>query len=106
MKFKFDVDGLDELQESIQKKNDSANELNKEPQISFTELFNDEFMKANSYLSDFQAFKNKSNFDFSQPDTISITELDKFVSENTNFDNWENMKGAATQLWIADKLGF
>ena len=39
-------------------------------------------------------------------ESIDDNKLDKFISSNTNFDSWEDMKSAAGSEWAAKKLGF
>ncbi|AXG89532.1 TPA: hypothetical protein IUW97_002487 [Enterococcus faecalis] len=103
---KFELNGFDELQHELNQFAKNADSLDGEHSVPFDELFTKEFMIENTKFSNIDEFIEKSGFDFSDMESIDDNKLDKFISSNTNFDSWEDMKSAAGSEWAAKKLGF
>ncbi|MCU9614099.1 hypothetical protein OEV98_11060 [Caldibacillus lycopersici] len=101
------ISGLDEFDKFLNDLQKKANEASGE--VSFPELFNDDFMRTYTKLNDIEEFFNKSPFkietqeDFENLDEI---ELNKYVKEVTSFLSWEEMKEEAGTLYMKKKLGF
>ncbi|USD22150.1 hypothetical protein MJO52_03165 [Microbulbifer variabilis] len=77
-------------------------------QVSFSEMFNPQFISANSEFSDidslFQAggFKVESKEDF---EAIPDQEWEEFIVANTSFKSWVDMHQAAESAYMKKKLG-
>lgn len=75
---------------------------------TFKELFNDEFMQEHSKFSTISDFFEASGLDFSSQEAfrnIDVEKLDKYISENSDFSSWEEMKATAGNA-ILDKQIF
>lgn len=95
--FKFDDSGFKKLQQNL-------DNLPKESEVAFSELFIDDFMKQYTDFQTFQAMFDASGVkDLEQ---IESEEFSKFVSAHSKFENWEDMKGKAGTEYVARKLGF
>lgn len=96
----LDASQLDRLQKNLQ-------EISGTHSYSFKEIFPDDFMrKYTKYMSvsDFfeaTGFKLDSQEDFKNLDE---TALDKFVSENSDFDSWGSMKRTASAELLEKKI--
>ena len=95
------VKGLDEARRKLKR-------LGEIKQVSFGELFNPEFMAANT---DFQSigemfersgFKHDSREDI---EAIPDEEWNSFVAANTRFSSWGEMQKVAHSLFIKKTLG-
>ncbi|ENZ5662726.1 hypothetical protein ACGWY0_001965 [Enterococcus hirae] len=95
---KFELNGLDDLQKNLNQLSKNAKELDGEHSVPFDELFNEKFMIENTNFSNID--------DFSDIESIDDNELDNFVSSNTDFESWEDMKSAAGSEWVTKRLGF
>lgn len=107
--FKFEIDGLDELQKELSNMEQAAKDLEKTSSVSFEELFNRSFMKKYTPCNSFEDFLSLGNFIVESQDdfeAIPDKEFDAHVSNNTKFKNWEDMMGTAGQEYAAKKLGF
>ena len=103
---KFELNGFDELQHEINQFAKNGESLDDEHSVPFDKLFTKKFMIENTKFSNIDEFIEKSGFDFSDMESIDDNKLDNFISSNTNFDSWEDMKSAAGSEWVAKKLGF
>ena len=89
---KFELNGFDELQHELNQFAKNGESLDDEHSVPFDKLFTKKFMIENTKFSDMES--------------IDDNKLDNFISSNTNFDSWEDMKSAAGSEWVAKKLGF
>lgn len=92
----FKITGFDKLERKL-------NELQGQHEIPLTELFNSGFMVKYSDFSDFQEFANRSGFNWDDIGSIDDSALDIFISKNSTFNNWSDMKTKAAELWIVKK---
>lgn len=77
--------------------------------VSFPELFDPNFMTTYTNYSSIDEFFKMSPFDIkNQEDFEELDEIEfnKFVSGNTRFNSWEEMKAKAGELYMKKKLGF
>ena len=100
------IKGLNDLQRNLKKMERKAKSMDGSHSVPFTELFNSKFMKKNTKFSSIEQFVDKSEFDFSNMESINEHDLDNYVKKNTKFNSWDSMKGEAAQLWTAKQLGF
>lgn len=74
---------------------------------TFKELFNDEFVSQHTRFSNISDFLEPSGLDFSSQEAfrnIDINALDKYISENSDFSSWEEMKSVAGKLIIEKQI--
>lgn len=105
----LEINGLDEFSNRLNKLSENAQSISGTHEYSFKEIFSDQFMVEHTNFSTIDEFL------LSSPEKISNAEefekadeaiLDVFVSEQTKFDNWEDMMSSAAQILIMKKLGF
>ncbi|MGF9814278.1 hypothetical protein [Bacillus toyonensis] len=107
--FKFEMTGLDELEKKLKNMEKSAKELDGENYIPFADLFNDSFMMEYTRFVNIDKFFEESKYvvktdeDFKK---IPSEKLDEYVKEVTEFENWEEMKTKAAEIYVLKKLGF
>ena len=91
---------LKRMQENL-KKVDGTNTY------TFKELFNDEFVSQHTKFSNISDFLEPSGLDFSSQEAfrnIDINALDKYISENSDFSSWEEMKSVAGKQIIKKQI--
>lgn len=74
---------------------------------TFKELFNDEFVSQHTRFSNISDFLEPSGLDFSSQEAfrnIDTNALDKYISENSNFSSWEEMKSVAGKQIIEKQI--
>lgn len=74
---------------------------------TFKELFNDEFVSQHTKFSSISDFLEPSGLDFSSQEAfrnIDISALDKYISENSDFSSWEEMKSVAGKAIIEKQI--
>ncbi|KKB34139.1 hypothetical protein [Bacillus thermotolerans] len=101
--------GFKGLGKELNKLAENAKKLEEGQSVTFTELFTERFMSKYTRFTSIEEFFEKSPFEVQTNedfDKINKAELDKYVSENTQFSSWENMLGEAGKEHIARQLGF
>src|SRR5699024_8583766 len=105
----FKMKGSDELINELNKLGNKAEELHGKRSVAFNELYNDSFMKEYTKHNSIVEFFEASPFEFENEDDfvkIDTKELDKWITANTSFETWEDMKGKAATEYYARQLGF
>lgn len=105
----FELKGFDELQNSLHDLADKVESLGGEHEVTFEELFVQEFMISHTNFSTFNELLNSSPFEVnSSEDFAAIPDaaFDQYISEVTNFDSWGNMLEEASCEYAARQLGF
>jgi len=105
----FEIDA-DEFERNLVEALEEENGLRfwEENEIPFTELFPEQFMRLYTEFDSMEAFLDASQW---QVDTqeelreIPDEPFDEYVSEHTDFPNWEVMYEAATQRFLDRRLG-
>lgn len=85
---------LEKIQENLQKVEGTRT-------YTFKEIFNDKFVSQHTKYSNISDFLEPSGIDFSSQESFKnsdIEKLDKYISENSDFSSWEEMKSAAAIL--------
>lgn len=103
------INGIDKLSKELSRLGDNAKKLSKKDSVDFSELFNRKFLSKHSSFSSFEDLVDKSPFTINSNqdfEAIPDDEWEKFITENTDFSSWEDMKSEATQEWVAKELGF
>lgn len=96
--------GFDDLSKKLGDIAKNAEALSGEHSIPMSELFHPDFMKKNSKFDSFDDFSNSSPFDFSELENIDENELDQYISSNTSFSSWQDMKSTAAKEWVTKRL--
>lgn len=98
--------GFDEFHEDIEKLKKRAEQLEGEREVSFGELFSNEFMSENtSYINidDFlEAIDIKNEEDFQK---LPQQTLEDHVIKSTRFKSFEEMQQAGVEEYIVRQLG-
>lgn len=96
----FELKGLEELKKKMQ-------ELEKTEQVSFSELFDQNFMRENTTFASMEEMFEKSGFKIDSPqdfEAVPSDEWDQYVRSNTDFDDWEQMQAAAAKRYFDRKI--
>lgn len=107
--FNFKMEGFDKLQKKLNDLQKNVKDLEGEKQVSFKELFTQEFIKENTNFENLDDMLKKSGFKIeSQEDFQQIPDdqWDKFIAGSTKFKNWEEMLNNAIKIWTGKKIGF
>lgn len=100
IKIKLDLKGLKRLQRGVER-------IPKEQEVSFEKLFSKSFMarytkfKSINEMVDKSPFKVESEEDFKN---IPDLEWDKYVKENTSFQNWDEMFSKAGEEYLGKQV--
>ncbi|WP_182200079.1 hypothetical protein [Paraliobacillus salinarum] len=106
---KFKSNGFDDLNKELKKMQKAASEMEKGEEVPFGKLFNKSFMEENTQFSSFDDLLQSGGFEITSEedfDAIPESELDEHVAKTTNFENWQDMLGSATQEYAVKRLGF
>ena len=101
MDFKFDLSGLDELQRRVRKLDGSHD-------MPMIELLNPEFMTKHTSFGSFQDMLDHSGYSVKTPEDFKVipdAPWDAFISANSTFANWHEMREAAKTEWAKKQLG-
>lgn len=94
------TEGLDKLLSNLKKIENKQN-------VQFKDLFPDSFMQEYTNCQNVSSFFKKSGLDFSSQENfekVDVKELDKYVSQNSKFNSWDEMKAEAGKLYISKQL--
>ncbi|GGF86808.1 hypothetical protein [Paenibacillus aceti] len=100
------ITGLNDLEKQLKRITENIKKQ-VDGEVKFEELFNADFMSANTSFSNITEFFDNSPFQIkTQEDFESIDEskLDEYVLEYTKFKSWTEMKQAAGAIYVKKKL--
>ncbi|WP_449355229.1 hypothetical protein ACUL41_03625 [Virgibacillus natechei] len=103
------IRGLDNFEKKINQLEKNAKQIDGDNNIPFDEIFNPSFMTKYTQYTSIHSFFEDSPFTLeTQEDLKAIPEdeLDLFISQNTNFNSWQNMLSEAGKQWTVKQLGF
>jgi hypothetical protein len=86
-----------------------SRELDGQHEIPLSELMPDDFIRASSSFTSLTEMFAASPFEINTLDdfkAIADEDWDNFVSANTSFATWDEMKRAAVRDWTRQRLGF
>lgn len=87
---------------------DNAEELDGENEVSVDDLFTEQFMREHTEVTSFEEFVERSQWEVESEEdfeAIPEDEFDTYVSNNSDFDSWEDMYGTAATEWMAREIG-
>lgn len=93
--------------DGLNKLNDKIKELKETSEVSFGVLFNESFISKHSKFSNLDELCRASGFKMeTKEDFLAIPdeEWNKFISENTSFNNWEEMQKSAFTEFLKNKM--
>ncbi len=109
MNIKIELKGFKELEKNFKDLRRKTQEINDTNNVHFSELFPSSFLISHSKFSSIDELFSSSSFKISSQDDfekIPQNELDNFIRNNTDFNDWEEMLNAAFSDWTEKKLGF
>lgn len=95
------MNGIEESIKQLKKLKGNLKNVEEERHYTMKEVFNDTFMAQHTKFPNISDFLDASGLDFSSQESfqnVNIELLDKFVSENSEFSSWKEMKSAAGKL--------
>lgn len=92
---------LSEIAKNAEKINDQGR-----TNVPFAEYFPMEFMRKHTNFDDIYKFLAAGKFDVSNFDEINEVDLNNFIKDNSDLDNWEDFKYEAGVDYAVRKLGF
>lgn len=98
------ITGFDKVQKELSKLQKNSKKLSGSNEVPFKDLFTQAFMSKHTKFNSISDFFDSTPFDSSDSDAIDDTDLDVFVSQNTSFDSWEEMKISASEIWVKNQL--
>jgi hypothetical protein len=104
---KIELKGFKELEKNFKDLQRKAQEINGTNNVTFSELFSSSFLSMHSKFSSIDELFSASSFKISSQDDfekIPQIELDNFIKNNTDFNDWEEMFNAAFADWTKKKL--
>jgi hypothetical protein len=105
----INIKGFDEFSKNLKKLEQKVEEIGGENQVSFAELFPDNFMSKYTNFPSIEVFFEAGNYEInSQEDLEALdeVELDNHVAQFTKFSNWEEMFKTSATEYLSKKLGF
>lgn len=102
------MDGFDELSKKLNELQQNADDLSGEQNLTFEELFPDEFMTQFTDYSSMENMISQSQFEVESPEdfkAIPDPEWDDYVKRKTSFNNWDEMMEKAVGEYVARRLG-
>ncbi|WP_298705327.1 hypothetical protein [uncultured Veillonella sp.] len=103
------IEGLDNLEKSLNELSANAKKLSGTSAIPFDELFPPSFMRHHTDSSSIDEFLDNSPFTIeSEEDFLAIPdeEWDNYIVAHTDFSSWEEMQGKAAEDYVVKQLGF
>jgi len=97
MSFKWDDSELKKLQKKVK-------DISGEHDIPITDLMTDSFIRQHSKFDTFQTLLDASGI--KNAEEIGNDAFSKFISTNTTFGSWDELKVAAGKEYVTRKLGF
>lgn len=100
------ISGMDEMMAELDRLSKAAQELDGEHEVSFGELFPQEFMSENTSCATIDDFFAGCGHEIRSDDDIdAIPGFDEYVQRTTTFPSWEEMKGTALDELVFRELG-
>lgn len=106
MSIEFSMDGFDDIKNTLDKYAKKADELDGK-QVSYAELFPEEFMSEFTKFSGLKDFFDAGNFHITSGNEIACLpkgELNAYVASSTPFKSWKEMMDKATEAYIVRQV--
>jgi len=102
------IEGFDDFDDEIRELKEHADALDGNNEIPMDQLFTESFIESYTPFSSLAAFFEHSPWTVeTRADFKSIPEdeFDRYVNDNTGFNDWETMLQAAGREWVSRQLG-
>ncbi len=103
----FKFNGLDKLNKDLNKLSENAKRLDGSHDVSFEELFPNDFMSKNTNFSNMQKFLDDFDPRMTNESFVDVQktkEWESYVESNSRFESWDDMLGTATEEYASKKL--
>ncbi|RIJ65503.1 hypothetical protein [Rummeliibacillus sp. POC4] len=101
------IDGFDELSAELNNLQKNAEELSGTNEIPLEGLLTDEFLTQNSTFTSYDQFiKGEIFTKYASLEEIPDSEIDQYITSNSQYASWEDFLGNATEEFVAKSLGF
>lgn len=100
MPFKIDTSGLDKLTRNMEA-------LQGTNEVKLVDLFTPEFIQSHSKCSDLNGLFEAAGYNIQSIEDIEAiddAQWDAFIKENTDFDNWQEMRSQALAGYVRKRL--
>lgn len=101
------MDSIEKTIKQLRKLQENVKKVDGTHTYTFKELFNDEFVSQHTKFSNISDFLEPSGLDFGSQEAfrnVDIVKLDKYISENSDFSSWEDMKSCAAKVLLDKQL--
>ena len=103
------IEGINDILKKLQDLQKNVRKLEDTNKISFTELFNPDFMRKYTDSKTIEDFLTNSGLIPEDPEEITeemfeTPEFNEYVKQRTNFNSWSEMLSKAGEEWITKKL--
>ncbi|GAD51626.1 hypothetical protein MBEHAL_0386 [Halarchaeum acidiphilum MH1-52-1] len=101
------IEGVDDLEAALERGLERIGELRAGTRVDSDAFFSKPFMREHTEYGTFGAFRADAPLDFDVPLDESTTRrrrADRFVSDVSDFETWEEMKTRAAHEEILDQL--
>ncbi len=103
MSLNINLSGLENFQKDLNKKVQNLNSKSK----TFADIFDSSFMNTYTKFSNIDDFFGHGGFSISSKEdlkNINETDLDKYVSNNSTFNSWNEMQKTASVEYVKKQL--
>ena len=95
---------IEDYQSSFQVLRANTEKLSDETDQLFSDVFRGAFMRKYTRYESIEEFIEESPADIQNPDSFRTEEFERFISKNTVFDEWDEMKTKASENWIVSEI--
>lgn len=107
MKKGFKIDGLQELENTLDELQEKAEDLEQKDSVRLDELISDDFLRTNTKFQSFDEFAGHEIFkQYDAFEDIPQNDLDAVIEGNSSFSTFNELLEHATQDYIRRQLGF
>lgn len=99
-------DGLDDFLDSLNNLQSSFEKVQGKHDVAVEDLFTDEFIQTHTKFDTFSDFWESANITSKSLNEVPSDQIDPFITENTNFSDFDEMLSVATTDWTRRQVGF
>lgn len=95
---KLEIDGLDKTLNKLKRIEKNSKQIDgKKITVPLKELVNDQFVQKNTKFRNLDEMVEKSGYELE--DFGELKEVDRFISQNSRFSSWEELRSKAISEW-------
>jgi hypothetical protein len=95
---------IEDKQEGFRVSKADTGKLSDDPSELYYDIFTDRFMNRYSRFNSFREFMEKSPSESDHPTSPQTRDFSRFVSKQTVFDDWDEMKEKAIEEWVVSEI--